>query len=200
MSDLGVVSVLLGIKVNRNRSSGYLQLIQDHYIKSILEKFNMSHCNPTTTSADGITDTSGTPLDSAGIHRYQELVGSFIYLATCTRPDIAFAMMRLSRDLQMHACDQESGRSISGYIFTLAGAAISWSSKLQPVVAQSTIEAEYIALGDAANEAVYLDRFITQLGPFKMEIITIHEENMEPLHLASKIFSAKTKHTFGITI
>ncbi|CAN0480721.1 unnamed protein product, partial [Discosporangium mesarthrocarpum] len=97
MSDLGAVSVLLGIKINRNRSSGHLQLSQDHYVKSILERFNMSQCNPTTTPADGIIDSSGTPLDSAGIHLYQELVGSFIYLATCNRPDIAFAVMRLSR-------------------------------------------------------------------------------------------------------
>ncbi|CAM9146207.1 unnamed protein product [Discosporangium mesarthrocarpum] len=93
-----------------------------------------------------------------------------------------------------YACDPESGRSISGYIFTLVGTAISWPSKLQPVGAQSTTEAEYIALGDTAKEAVYLDSFITELGPFKMEIITIHED-MGALHLASSnILSAKTKH------
>ncbi|CAN0488220.1 unnamed protein product, partial [Discosporangium mesarthrocarpum] len=66
---------------------------------------------------------------------------------------------------------------------------------LHPVVAQSTTEAGYIALGDAAKEAVYLDSFITELGPFMMKIITIHEDNIGALHLASSnIFSAKTKH------
>ncbi|CAM9455479.1 unnamed protein product [Discosporangium mesarthrocarpum] len=57
----------------------------------------MSQCNPTTTPTDGIIDSSGTPLDSAGLNFDQDLVGSFIYLATCTRPDIAFAVMRPSR-------------------------------------------------------------------------------------------------------
>ncbi|CAN0296637.1 unnamed protein product [Discosporangium mesarthrocarpum] len=95
MSDLGAASVLLGIKINRNRSLGHLQLGQDHYIKSTLVRFNMSQCNLTTTPADGIIDSSGTPLNLGGIHLHQELVGSFIYLVTCTRPDIVFAMMRL---------------------------------------------------------------------------------------------------------
>ncbi|CAM9596947.1 unnamed protein product [Discosporangium mesarthrocarpum] len=95
-----------------------------------------------------------------------------------------------------YTCDPESGRSTSDYIFTLSGAAISWSSNLQPVVAQSTTEAEYFAVGDAAKEAVYLGSFIKELGLFKMEIITIHEDNMRALHLASNnVFSAKTKHS-----
>ncbi|CAN0407586.1 unnamed protein product, partial [Discosporangium mesarthrocarpum] len=63
-----------------------------------------------------------------------------------------------------------------------------------PVAAQSTTEAEYIALGDAAKEAVYLNSSITELGPFKIKIITTHDDNMGALHLASNIFSAKTKH------
>ncbi|CAM9450127.1 unnamed protein product [Discosporangium mesarthrocarpum] len=79
-----------------------------------------------------------------------------------------------------YICHQESGRSISGYMFTLVGAAISWSPKLQPVVAHPTTGAEYIALGDAAKEVVYLDSFITEPGPFN-----IHEDNMGALHLAS---------------
>ncbi|CAN0475839.1 unnamed protein product, partial [Discosporangium mesarthrocarpum] len=51
------------------------------------------------------------------------------------------------------------------------------------------------SLGDAAKEAVYQDSFIRELGPLKMEIITIHEDNMGALPLASnKISSTKTKH------
>ena len=50
----------------------------------------------------------------------------------------------------------EHRHSISGYIFTLDGGTISWSSKKQNVVALSSTEAEYIALTHATKEAIWL--------------------------------------------
>ena len=54
--------------------------------------------------------------------------------------------------------------STSGYIFTLAQAAISWSSKKQPTIALSSCESEIMAASEGAKEAVYLDRFLRELG------------------------------------
>ena len=54
--------------------------------------------------------------------------------------------------------------STSGYVFTLAQAAISWASKRQPTIALSSCEAEIMAASEAAKEAVYLDRLFTNLG------------------------------------
>ena len=49
-------------------------------------------------------------------------------------------------------------------LFTMAKAAISWGSKKQPSIALSSCEAEIMAASEAAKEAVYLDRFNTELG------------------------------------
>ena len=54
--------------------------------------------------------------------------------------------------------------STSGYVFTLAQAAISWSSKRQPTIALSSCEAEIVAASEAAKEAVFLDRLCSELG------------------------------------
>ena len=43
---------------------------------------------------------------------------------------------------------------------------MSWRSGKQAVVAQSTIESEYIAANDAANEASWLRKFVIDLGVF----------------------------------
>ena len=51
-----------------------------------------------------------------------------------------------------YASDLDERRSTTGYVFTLAGGAISWMSKLQETVALSTTEAEYIAALDACKE------------------------------------------------
>ena len=49
---------------------------------------------------------------------------------------------------------QEHQHSISGYVFTIDGGVVSWSSKKQPIVALSTTEAEYITVTHAAKEAL----------------------------------------------
>jgi hypothetical protein len=47
-------------------------------------------------------------------------------------------------------------KSTSRYCFSLGSAMISWSSRKQGSIAQSTAEAEYIAASDVSKEAVWL--------------------------------------------
>ncbi|XP_031392392.1 secreted RxLR effector protein 161-like [Punica granatum] len=60
--------------------------------------------------------------------------------------------------------DVDDRKSISGYIFTCNGDAVSWKSSKQETTADSTTEAEYIAASDAAKEAVWIRKFVTELG------------------------------------
>ena len=62
------------------------------------------------------------------------------------------------------AGDKDSRRSTTGYVFTLGGIIVSWISKLQQVVALSTMEAEYVAATEASKEMIWLQRFIDDLG------------------------------------
>lgn len=61
------------------------------------------------------------------------------------------------------AGDRDSRTSTSGYVFKYAGGAISWRSKRQTVTAQSTMEAEYVALSYAPRELVWLRRLLGEL-------------------------------------
>lgn len=72
-----------------------------------------------------------------------------------------------------HAGCQDTYRSTSGYVFFMAGAPVSWSSKRQATVALSTTESEYIGLSRAAQQAVWLTSFLqevdlTQQGPINL--------------------------------
>ncbi|XP_039682830.1 secreted RxLR effector protein 161-like [Medicago truncatula] len=60
--------------------------------------------------------------------------------------------------------DHDDFRSQSGYVFCLNGGAVSWKSSKQETVADSTTEAEYIAASNAAKEAVWIKKFISDLG------------------------------------
>jgi len=59
-----------------------------------------------------------------------------------------------------YAGDMETRRSATGYCFKLLGSTISWTSIRQSTVATSTCEAEYMALAEAAKEAIWLSRML----------------------------------------
>jgi len=54
------------------------------------------------------------------------------------------------------AGDLDDRKSTSGYVFMLAGGAITWLARKQPLVAFSTVEAEYIGASDTAKEAIWV--------------------------------------------
>jgi len=60
--------------------------------------------------------------------------------------------------------DVDTSRSTMGYSVHLAGAAISWSSKLQSRVADSTCDAEYMGLSHAAKEVVFIRQLLSELS------------------------------------
>jgi hypothetical protein len=62
------------------------------------------------------------------------------------------------------AADLDSRRLLTGYVFTVGGCAVSWRACLQPTVAQSTTEAEYIAVCDACKEAIWLKGLYAELS------------------------------------
>ena len=75
-------------------------------------------------------------------------------------------------------------KSISGYVFTLGGGAISWRSTKQPCIADSTMEAEYVVACEIAKEALWLKKFFSNLGIMRMEQvpITLFSTIVEQLH------------------
>ena len=68
---------------------------------------------------------------------------------------------------------------MSGSVFTLGGAAIVWRSVKQSSIADSTMEAEYIAASEAAKEAVWLKNFLSDLEvvPNMDKPITLYCDN-----------------------
>ena len=62
-------------------------------------------------------------------------------------------------------------KSTSGNIFFLAGGPIAWSSKLQDIVAFSTLEAEYVSLSDAGREAVFLGNLVEEFGAKQFPVV-----------------------------
>jgi hypothetical protein len=85
-------------------------------------------------------------------------------------------------------------RSTTGFCLMLNGATVMSSSRLQPVVAQSTAEAEYYALGSAAQGTMFVRNFLGEIG-FKQEPTVAYEDNVACRLIAtSEVCASKTKH------
>ena len=94
------------------------------------------------------------------------------------------------------AGDTGDRKSTSGYVFTQAGAAISWKSSKQKCVALSTAEAEYVALSAAVQEAIWLQQLTSDLLNKNIGEMTVHEDNQSTISLAKNQHShgGRTKH------
>ena len=83
----------------------------------------------------------------------------------------------------------DSRKSTSGYIFMLAGGAISWRSAKQTLGTTSTMEAEFVSCFKATSHGVWLKSFISE--------ISIVNSISKPLRLycdnSGAVFMAKNK-------
>ena len=96
------------------------------------------------------------------------------------------------------ATDEETRLSVGGYIFSLYGGAITWSSKRQLSVALSSCEAEYMAQTQASKEALWLTRLLKELdlelGLPKPPVI-IRADNQGAIALTKDPkYHSRTKH------
>ena len=79
--------------------------------------------------------------------------------------------------------DISKRKSIMGYCFFLVRGLISWCLKKQCTVSTSTTEAEYIAIGHAARQAVWLRQFLIELlmdqPPASVQILRDNQASLD---------------------
>ena len=90
------------------------------------------------------------------------------------------------------SCDHQL---ISGYVFKIAGAAVTWSSKKQPSTALLSTEGEYMVLTHAAKEATWIREFLGDVLFPPSIPTTLLGNNQGALALAINLaFHARIKH------
>lgn len=89
----------LGLELKKLDSRSIL-LHQTSYAKRILDRFNMSECSGVATPVDSNQILDDSPDSEISTFPYREAVGSLMYLAVATRPDISFAVGVVSRFLE----------------------------------------------------------------------------------------------------
>jgi hypothetical protein len=92
------------------------------------------------------------------------------------------------------AGDLDGHKSTSGFVFLSGGTAVSWASKLQPIAALSTVEAEFISMCSGVQEALWLRKLVTEVEGIPGASV-IHTDNTGALvNIKGIPVSPRTKH------
>jgi hypothetical protein len=98
-TDLGEPQMFIGLNIQRDFERRRLKLVQTRHIEDLLATFDpLNKLTPAHTPMDSKANLS--PDGSPPFHdkvMYLRLVGSLLYLANATRPDIAYATSVLSK-------------------------------------------------------------------------------------------------------
>lgn len=104
ITDLGESRFMLGMRITRDRRARTIKLDQELYITTALERFGLQQCKSVPTpaaAAAAIVPENQIEIDQpTDVKLYQEKVGTLLYAAISTRPDIAFAVNKLAQQMQ----------------------------------------------------------------------------------------------------
>ena len=87
--------------------------------------------------------------------------------------------------------------STSGYVFTLAGAAVAWKSSKQTVIARSMMESELIALDKCCEEAEWLRHFVEDIPCWDKPVppICVHCDSQATIgRVRNNMYNGKSRH------
>ena len=136
LSDVGDMDWHLGINVKQDLVKGTISFDQTSYIESVVKRFNMAGCKPKYTPLPPkiqltSQDCPATPIKK-DVKVYQQLLGSLMYVACGTRPDVAFAVNSCAQFMQNPGESHfKAAKHILRYLNTTKDAKLTYSK--QPV-------------------------------------------------------------------
>jgi hypothetical protein len=123
--------------------------------------------------------------------------GSFRYLRGTSNACLQFGHSKIGLVGYVdsdYAGDLDKRRSLTGYVFTIGGCAVSWKESLQATVALSTTEVEYMAIFEACKEAISLRGLYNELCG-DSSCTTIFCDSQSAICLTKdQMFYERTKH------
>lgn len=90
------IDYVVGLKVERDNGYKKLKLTHETYAKRVLERFGMTDCRPTACPIVSRATLEAHEGPTAE-YPYSQAIGSIMYLAMGTRPDLVFSVRLVSQ-------------------------------------------------------------------------------------------------------
>ena len=141
MKDLGPISTVLGMRVQRDRARRMLWVDQSHYISDILKEFQYEECKSLRTPADGyeyLRPVGAEDVFFTDMVRYQRALGELNWLVRGTRMDLAFVVHKLSQHCHQPCVRHWRGvQQVFRYLKSSQGLTISYGQGDQQLLGYS---------------------------------------------------------------
>ncbi|GJT91020.1 putative ribonuclease H-like domain-containing protein [Tanacetum coccineum] len=173
----------LFIKKTKSDIICYAQKILDELHGRTYILFGTTATTPIESNKPLVKDEDGVEVD---VHEYRSMIGSLMYL-TASRPDIMFAICTCAR------CRLDRKSTTGGCQF-LGRRLISWQCKKQTIMANSTIEAEYVAAAHCCGQVLWIQNQMMDYG-FNFMNTKIHIDNESTICVVKNpVYHSRTKH------
>ncbi|GKD78457.1 hypothetical protein Tco_1341078 [Tanacetum coccineum] len=198
MKDMGEAYVILGITIKCENKG--IVITQSHYIEKILKKFNREDCSPVSTPMDPVEKLKPNTGKLVDQLEYLRAIGCLMYAIMSTRPDITYAVARLSRFTSNPS--RQHWHAITRVFKYLKGTMnyglsyVGYPSVLEAYPDASWIN-HFVALAAAGKEAEWLRNLIHEIliWPKPIAPISIHCDSAATLAKAySQIFNGKSRN------
>ncbi len=164
--DYGEPTAFLGLEIERNRAARSLLLHQQQYIRSMVERYDIDVTHPVPTPfALGVKlpayDPEMATVDST---EYRSIVGSLQYAAVDSRPDIAFQVMSLARQLSAaNVVHLEYAKRTLAYLSQTERDGCAYDGRLDTPQPEAYSDADWAAATNRRSVTGYI--FMYQGGP-----------------------------------
>ncbi|CAB1096530.1 unnamed protein product [Ectocarpus sp. CCAP 1310/34] len=213
MSVLGNVSLVLGMQVTRDGEHGTLTITQADYTRSILARFGMEECKPTSIPSVGSELSTEQPTETVlNKEKTQSQLARVMSKAAKAHMGAAKHLLRGTQDFCITykrggfkltafsdanwESNPDNARSTSSYMIMMSKAPVSFKTGLQDLTVMSTMEAELLAAALTMKEAVFCSNMMTELG-FGQQFgqVPLYINNTATLHvIGNQAYSSRTKH------
>ena len=192
MRSLGELKWFLGIRIVRDRANRRIWLCQDSYIEKVASRFHIAESK--TAPKTPLPSTELLPADEQAtaqqILAYQQRVGSIGFAAAVSRPDISFAVSKLSRFLKNPSPKHlDAADRVISYLLHTRSLAIEYSPRQEGEIFMCASDA---AFADDPETRKSSDGYLFQLygGPIdwraaKQSTVTTSSTEAELLSLST---------------
>ncbi|CAI5954894.1 unnamed protein product [Closterium sp. NIES-65] len=190
-TDLGELRSYLGLQITRDRARRTITLTQSHMVQQVLQRFGFTWSSAQATPLATCHLLSARPsnesVELSG--PYPELVGCFMYLMTCTRPDLSYPLGLLAlyvapgRHQKVH---MDAAKRVLRYLCSTSGMGLVLGGRGDVVLT---------AHSDASWELRWLTYLLTDLGERPRSLPVLYVDNKAAIALCQEHrLEHRTKH------